>query len=123
MDDFADVLLSSHKCLKRKDCVPVSDSGYRIIYGHGSWSAIQLEVAFGLDRMIIRKLFIRADLQHQGIGRTVVEYLKRESGRLQISKIELYIVLRESRKFWEQRGFELSSGFDGCHGQWVRQEE
>lgn len=123
MDDFADVLLSSHKCLKRKDCVPLSDTGYWIIYGHGNWSAIQLEVAFKLDRIIVRKLFIRPDLQGQGIGRTIVEYLKRESKRLQISVIELYVVLRESREFWERSGFDLSSGFDGCNGRWVRPEE
>ena len=123
MDDFAEVLLSSHPCLQRKDCLPISDVVYRIIYGRCDWSPIRLDISFGLERMIVRKLIIRPDLQNQGIGSTIVAYLKRESGRLQIPVIGLYIVLPESRRFWKEHGFELNDEPDGCGGRWVRPEE
>ncbi len=119
MDDFAYFLLSSHKRLSKKDCLPTSDTGYRIEYGNGVWSPISMEIAFNLKSMTIRRLFIRTDLQREGIGRSIVAYLKRECVRIGLNKIELDTVLEESRGFWEKCGFTLS----GNRGRWEVENE
>ena len=113
MDDFADTLLSSFK-LKRKDCLPTSDTSYRIKYGMSYSSPFRLEVAFNPNKLIIRSLFINPRFQGQGLGRTIVEYLKRECVRLGMREIELDSVLDESIGFWERCGFSLN----GKYGRW-----
>jgi GNAT superfamily N-acetyltransferase len=118
MDDFADTLLSQHRKLRQKDCLPVADVGYRINYGHYISAPFRLEVAFNPRTMIIRTLFIRGDWQGQGLGRTIVEYLKRECGRLNCEAIELQGILSESVGFWEACGFSIN----GSYGRWEIQE-
>lgn len=113
MDDFADVILASYK-LKRKDCLPVSDTGYRITYGHLDCSPIRMEVVFSPRKMIIRRLFIQARYQRQGLGRTIIEYLKRECQRLHLTEIEVEGALSERIKFWERCGFSMN----GSYGRW-----
>jgi GNAT superfamily N-acetyltransferase len=117
MEDFADVILASYK-LKRKDLLPISDTGYRIVYGHSITSPIRLEIAFSPNKMIIRRLFIRSSYQQQGLGRSIVEYLKQECRRQNLDEIELDTILQESAGFWGRCGFSIN----GCYGRWEAHE-
>lgn len=118
MDDFSAILTSSHPQLKEVDCLPVSDTGHRIIYGRDDGAPFQLDVSFGLNRMIIRQLSVRSDLQRQGLGTTITAYLKRESGRLAIPEVWLYAVVQGSTTFWEKVGFSLLNTHEECGGFW-----
>lgn len=118
MDEFLPTLLSSHPYLKRTDCLPIVDSGYRLIYGRDILAAFRLDVSFSLKRMIIRQLIVRADLRSQGLGTTITTYLKEECGRLGLQEIWLYAVFQDSARFWERAGFSLNNTHDECGGLW-----
>lgn len=113
MDDFVHIITTSHRRLRQKDILLIEDKGYRVIYGnHGT--PFTLEIAFNPQTIIIRRLFIRGDWQGQGLGRTIVEYLKRECTRMDFDAIELVGILGESVGFWEKCGFSVN----GSYGRW-----